>query len=111
MSRKRAVHGDPHSKKLKRQTQNQSVSGKRKRKLLKKWRRGQKEAIEKGLITMDDVEMAPADGEGPSESKKSPAQFHLKKNVKLKAKKQKHKGKGGGKPSDPAVKAAPVDAI
>ena len=37
--RKRALHGDPKTKKLKKQTQPQSLSGKRKRKLLKKWRR------------------------------------------------------------------------
>ncbi|XP_056694099.1 uncharacterized protein [Spinacia oleracea] len=59
---KRAVHGVPFTKKLKRQTQLQSVSGKRKKKNLKKWRRDQKELIEKGLVTLDDVDMAPADG-------------------------------------------------
>ncbi|KAF4393350.1 hypothetical protein F8388_023154 [Cannabis sativa] len=66
--RKRAIHGDPSSRKLKVKPQNQSVSGKRKRKLLKKWRRDQKEAAEKGLLTMQDVEMAAADGEESSKS-------------------------------------------
>nr|GMD20466.1 Serine--tRNA ligase [Ipomoea batatas] len=60
--RKRAVHGDPVTGKLKQKPQPLSVSGKRKRKLFKKWRREQKEAMEKGLITMEDVEMAVADG-------------------------------------------------
>ncbi|KAJ6762392.1 hypothetical protein OIU74_024988 [Salix koriyanagi] len=59
---KRAVHGDPLTKKLKIRTQPQSVSGKRKRKLLKISRREQKEAVEKGLVTMQDVEMAFAQG-------------------------------------------------
>lgn len=104
--RKRAVHGDPSTGKLKNKPQPLSISGKRKRKLLKKWRRvrlfslcfynlylvlvlvpacsikislnyhiyicwivwliiwfqDQNEAVEKGLITMQDVEMAAADG-------------------------------------------------
>ncbi|KAG9158078.1 hypothetical protein Leryth_000243 [Lithospermum erythrorhizon] len=60
--RKRAIHGDPNSKKLKQKPQSIPLSGKRKRKLEKKWRRDQKEAIDKGLITMQDVEMAIADG-------------------------------------------------
>lgn len=37
--RKRAVHGDPSTGKLKNKPQPLSISGKRKRKLLKKWRR------------------------------------------------------------------------
>jgi hypothetical protein len=36
---KRAIHGDPLTKKLKIRPQPHSVSGKRKRKLLKNWRR------------------------------------------------------------------------
>ncbi|MBA0684077.1 hypothetical protein Goari_025684, partial [Gossypium aridum] len=60
--RKRLIHGDPASKKLKNKSQSLSVSGKRKRKLLKKWRREQKEVIEKGLVTMEDVEMVAAEG-------------------------------------------------
>ena len=60
--RKRALHGDPSTRKLNTKPQNQSLSGKRKRKLLKKWRRDQKEAMEKGLLTMQDVEMAAVDG-------------------------------------------------
>lgn len=37
--RKRRIHGDPVSGKLKLKEQPVSISGKRKRKLLKKWRR------------------------------------------------------------------------
>ncbi|EHA8588869.1 hypothetical protein COCNU_scaffold006950G000020 [Cocos nucifera] len=61
--RKRAIHGNPSTRKLKQQTAPIAISGKRKRKLFKKWRREQKEAIEKGLVTMEDVEMAVAEGE------------------------------------------------
>ncbi|KAL2900378.1 Protein translocase subunit SecA, partial [Bienertia sinuspersici] len=57
----KALYGDPNTKKLKRATQFQSVSGKRQRKLLKTWRRDQKNAVEKGLVTLDDVKMAAAD--------------------------------------------------
>ncbi|CAO2832347.1 unnamed protein product [Amaranthus hypochondriacus] len=108
--RKRAIHGDPNSRKLKKQTQPQSVSGKRKRKLLKKWRRDQKEAIEKGLINLDDVDMAPADG--PIESKKTLRVFNLKKSAKLKTKlkHKKHKGKGQGESSDLSIGTA-VDVM
>ncbi|XP_065024860.1 uncharacterized protein LOC135649868 [Musa acuminata AAA Group] len=60
--RKRAVHGEPNTGKLRVQTPPVSISGKRKRKLFKKWRREQKEALEKGLVTMEDVEMAVAEG-------------------------------------------------
>ncbi|KAJ6744007.1 hypothetical protein OIU79_030340 [Salix purpurea] len=87
---KRAVHGDPLTKKLKIRTQPHSVSGKRKRKLLKISRREQKEAVEKGLVTMQDVEMAFAQGEGTSKDvKRTPAKF--KKGLKLKQLKRKGK--------------------
>ncbi|KAL6008238.1 hypothetical protein ACLOJK_033744 [Asimina triloba] len=86
---KRAIHGDPNTRKLKQKPQPLAISGKRKRKLFKKWRRvwvsqtealsspffhpsfthfsflgslqEQKEALQKGLVTMQDVEMAIAD--------------------------------------------------
>ncbi|OAP13891.1 hypothetical protein AXX17_AT1G08410 [Arabidopsis thaliana] len=58
--RKRAIHGDPLTNKLKTRTPVPSVSGKRQRKLLRKWRREQKDMVEKGLVTMEDVEMASA---------------------------------------------------
>lgn len=98
-ARKRRIHGDPSTRKLKIRTQPVAISGKRKRKLFKKWRRvclvrlnfslvffsgheymmicilflfqfiiafniiqDQKDKIEKGLITMQDVEMAVVQG-------------------------------------------------
>ncbi|KAH1090740.1 hypothetical protein J1N35_017997 [Gossypium stocksii] len=88
--RKRLIHGDPATKKLKNKSQSLSVSGKRKRKLLKKWRREQKEVIEKGLVTMEDVEMVAAEGTtedgGTSQDAtiKVPTKFPMKKNLKLK---------------------------
>ncbi|MQL98340.1 hypothetical protein Taro_031035 [Colocasia esculenta] len=80
--RKRARRGDPASGKL-RQKQDNSIpiSGKRKRKVFKQWRREQKEALQKGLVTMEDVEMAVAEG------------------------------KGKNKETKPAVTVAPVDAM
>ncbi|XP_030489324.2 uncharacterized protein LOC115705964 isoform X2 [Cannabis sativa] len=106
--RKRVIHGDPSSRKLKVKPQNQSVSGKRKRKLLKKWRRDQKEAAEKGLLTMQDVEMAAADGEESSKSgDKSSTKFPMKRALKLKQQ-LKHKGKGkNNKKSGKAASEAP----
>ncbi|XP_065851722.1 uncharacterized protein [Euphorbia lathyris] len=107
--RKRAIHGDPVSGKLKSRTQPLSVSGKRQRKLLKKWRREQKEAIEKGLVSMEDVEMAAAQGEGSSKNgKKTPTKFNMKKGLKLKH--MKRNGKQKGKKSKAATEA-PEDAM
>ncbi|RAL51522.1 hypothetical protein DM860_011024 [Cuscuta australis] len=93
---KRARYGDPITKKLKQRTQPLSISGKRQRKLFKKWRRDQKEAIGKGLITMEDVEMAVADGKAGG-ANKNPMSFHLKKSSKLKVKQLKKKNKKKGK--------------
>ncbi|KAJ4915091.1 Uncharacterized protein Rs2_00641 [Raphanus sativus] len=88
--RKRAIHGDPLTNKLKSRAPVVSVSGKRQRKLLRKWRREQKEMVEKGLVTMEDVEMASADA-ASEESKRSPRKFSVKKTLKLN--KLKNKGK------------------
>ncbi|KAA8533480.1 hypothetical protein F0562_031086 [Nyssa sinensis] len=104
--RKRAIHGDPSTGKLKKKPQPLAVSGKRKRKLFKKWRREQKVALEKGLVTMQDIEMAAAEGTS-EEANKPPAKFHLKKSLKLKVKK---KGKNKGKSQKSAVEAS-VDAM
>ncbi|KAK6235343.1 hypothetical protein SCA6_010680 [Theobroma cacao] len=97
--RKRAIHGDAATKKLKNKSQPLSISGKRQRKLLKKWRREQKKVIEKGLVTMEDVEMVAAEGAsqdaGTSQvANKVPTKFHMKKNLKLKRIKRKGKAKG-----------------
>ncbi|KAK8480593.1 hypothetical protein V6N13_095634 [Hibiscus sabdariffa] len=100
--RKRAIHGDPSSKKLKNKSQPLSISGKRKRKLLKKWRREQKEVIEKGLVTMEDVEMVAAEGTSQEATNKTPTKFHMKKNLKLNRVKRKGKKKG----CKPAIEAS-----
>lgn len=60
--KKRQIHGDPTTGKLKIRKQNVSLSGKRKRKLFKQWRREQKEALESGIVNMEDVQMAVAKG-------------------------------------------------
>ncbi|CAF1924278.1 unnamed protein product, partial [Brassica oleracea] len=91
--RKRAIHGDPLTNKLKSRAPVVSVSGKRQKKLLRKWRREQKEMVEKGLVTMEDVEMASADGASEEESKKPPRKFSVKKTLKL----NKLKNKAGKK--------------
>ncbi|XAR52089.1 hypothetical protein NMG60_11019988 [Bertholletia excelsa] len=106
---KRATQGDPETGKLKQKRQPLSVSGKRKRKLFKKWRREQKEAIEKGLVTIQDVEMAVAEGTSADVSKR-PAQFHLKKSVKLKAKQSKKKDQNKRKSQKQTAESA-VDAM
>ncbi|KAK9056497.1 hypothetical protein SSX86_023858 [Deinandra increscens subsp. villosa] len=110
--RKRAVHGDPSTGKLKHKPQNTTISGKRKRKLMKKWRRDQKEAMEKGLITMEDIEMAVADGSGTSsqETNKSPVKFHMKKSLKIRPSKKDKKGWKKGK-SDKSAKVASSDVM
>ncbi|KAI5657409.1 hypothetical protein M9H77_26202 [Catharanthus roseus] len=95
--RKREKHGDPLSKKLKQKQQPQSMSGKRKRKLFKKWRKEQKEALAKGLITMEDVEMAVADGTSQDANNKAPTKFHMKRSSKVKVKQLKKKNKGKNK--------------
>ncbi|XP_050220849.1 uncharacterized protein LOC126671169 [Mercurialis annua] len=97
--RKRAVHGDPVTGKLKSRQQLHSISGKQKQKQLKKWRREQKELMEKGLVTMEDVEMAAAEGEDSSKNaNKTPRKFNVKKSLKLKRGKSKGKKKGKSKP-------------
>ncbi|XP_024176033.1 uncharacterized protein LOC112181864 isoform X2 [Rosa chinensis] len=108
--KKRRIHGDPVSGKLHLKQQPVSISGKRKRKLEKKWRRDQKEAVEKGLITMEDVEMAAADDDESLGTKKGSKKFHMKKSIKLKQ--GKHKGKKKGKSSKSASAAqASVDVM
>ncbi|KAL0304550.1 UNVERIFIED_CONTAM: hypothetical protein Sradi_6323100 [Sesamum radiatum] len=98
--RKRHVHGDPLTGKLHQRPQPLSISGKRKRKLLKKWRREQKEAVEKGLITMQDVEMAVANETLP-DANKTAVKFPIKKSSKLRVKQLKKKGKSKKKSQKP----------
>ncbi|XP_048325785.1 uncharacterized protein LOC125421298 [Ziziphus jujuba] len=110
--RKRATKGDPHTRKLKTKPQQQSlsVSGKRKRKLLKKWRREHKEAVQKGLLTIQDVEMAVADGES-QDAPKTSAKFSVKKSLKLRQLKRKGgKNKRKSSSNQPAAEVS-VDAM
>lgn len=109
--RKRARHGDPNTRKLKQKAQPLAISGKRKRKLFKKWRRDQKEAITKGVITMEDVEMAVAEAaEGKAEdANRTPVKFPMKKSSKLKLKQLK-KGKNKRK-SNKQVTESSTDAM
>ncbi|CAJ2665238.1 unnamed protein product [Trifolium pratense] len=102
--RKRVIHGDPSTGKLKIRKQPVSLSGKRKRKLFKQWRR---EAFENGLISMEDVQMAVEEGENKDKSATSP-KFHLKKGLKLKQ--LKHKGKNKRKSDVPAAEIS-ADAM
>ncbi|KAI4346975.1 hypothetical protein L6164_007832 [Bauhinia variegata] len=106
--KKRQIHGDPSTGKLKTKRESLSVSGKRKRKLFRKWRREQKEALEKGLVSMEDVEMAVAEGESQKSSKPS-TKIHLKKSLKLKQLKRKG-NKNKRKSAVPAVDVA-ADAM
>eukprot|EP00262_Sarcandra_glabra_P002125 TRINITY_DN12380_c0_g1_i1.p1 TRINITY_DN12380_c0_g1~~TRINITY_DN12380_c0_g1_i1.p1 ORF type:complete len:138 (-),score=40.58 TRINITY_DN12380_c0_g1_i1:341-724(-) len=108
--RKRVIHGNPNTGKLKNKPQPLSISGKRKRKLFKKWRRDQKEAVQKGIVTMQDVEMVLSEGASEDIDNNSPKKFHLKKSSKLQIKKLKGKGKNRRKSSKPATGAS-VDAM
>ncbi|KAL3846022.1 hypothetical protein ACJIZ3_003425 [Penstemon smallii] len=105
--RKRLIHGDSKTGKLHQKPQPLTISGKRKRKLLKKWRREQKEALEKGLITMQDIEMAAADGPS-NDDKKTTVKFPMKRS-KLRVKQLKKKGKN--KKSNKPVGEASVDTM
>uniref|UniRef100_A0A1J3JDH6 Uncharacterized protein n=1 Tax=Noccaea caerulescens TaxID=107243 RepID=A0A1J3JDH6_NOCCA len=104
--RKRAIHGDPLTNKLKTRAPNVSVSGKRQRKLLRKWRREQKEMVEKGLVTMEDVEMASAEA-ASEDTKKSQRKFSVKKTLKL----NKLKNKGKKKKSQKATGEGSADQM
>ncbi|KAH6754992.1 hypothetical protein C2S52_017797 [Perilla frutescens var. hirtella] len=104
-TQKRQLHGDPTTGKLHQKIQPQSISGKRQRKLLKKWRREQKEAVEKGLITMQDVEMAVAD-EPAKDANKSSVKFPMKKSSRLRVKQLKKKGKSQKKSQNPVGEAS-----
>ncbi|KEH24718.1 hypothetical protein MtrunA17_Chr6g0448891 [Medicago truncatula] len=107
--RKRLVHGDPTTGKLKIRKQPVNLSGKRKRKLFKQWRREQKDAVESGLISMEDVQMAVAEGETKDKNAISSAKFHLKKKG-LKLKQLKGKGKNKRKSDVPAAEVS-TDAM
>ncbi|KAL5724679.1 hypothetical protein ACHQM5_007906 [Ranunculus cassubicifolius] len=86
---KREIHGDPYTRKLKVKPQTVVLSGKRKRKLARKSRREQKEAIKDGVISMEDIEMAVSQGN----SSKGTTKFHMKRSPKINIKQQKRGGK------------------
>lgn len=75
------------------------ISGKKQRKVLKKWRRAQKDALESGLVSMQDIEMMAADNSDgeqkaqPHEGEKKPYRVLVKKRAKLMLKKSKKQGK------------------
>ncbi|KAL0927513.1 hypothetical protein M5K25_001688 [Dendrobium thyrsiflorum] len=110
--RKRTVQGDPNTRKLKQKVEPIPISGKRKRKLFKKWRRNhlcdqeKKAAMEKGLVTMEDIEMEVADGTSQAEKEKTQTTFHLKKASRLRIKRLKAKGRGKKKSSGQSDVAA-----
>ncbi|KAJ8456060.1 hypothetical protein OPV22_034803 [Ensete ventricosum] len=80
--RKWTVHGEPYTSKLTVQSPPVSISGKRKQKLFMQLvvksshlvnARGQKEVPEKGLVTMQDVEMAVAEGKKSKRKSSKPS--------------------------------------
>jgi len=87
-----------------------SLSGKKKRKLEKKWRKTQKEALEGGLVTMEDIQMMAADEEDdqvplqPINSRLSSRGFSMKKHAKLRLKSSK-----GAQVSE-AISVQPMEA-
>ncbi|RDX66456.1 hypothetical protein CR513_54771 [Mucuna pruriens] len=91
--KKRRIHGDPFTRKLKIKDQPLPLSGKRKRKLFKKWRRDQKDALQNGLMTMEDVQMAVTQAGDTKDTPTPSAKVHLKKGFKLKQLKRKGKNK------------------
>ncbi|KAG0589186.1 hypothetical protein KC19_1G002100 [Ceratodon purpureus] len=76
------------------------ITGKKARKLQKRWRQAQKEALQSGLVTMHDIEMMAVDEEGGDEQASSQSKlpktgraFLMKKRAKLRLKTSSSKGK------------------
>lgn len=76
------------------------ISGKKSRKLQKRWRQAQKEALQSGLVTMHDIEMMAVDEEGGGDQESSQPKlpktgraFLMKKRAKLRLKSSSSKGK------------------
>jgi len=96
-SEKRRLRSAPPSLKVSVKTGPRSVSGKKKRKLEKKWRKTQKEALEGGLVTVEDIEMMAADGNDQSPlqpvNTRSSWGFNMKKHTKLRLKSSSIRGK------------------
>jgi len=99
---KRQAHGDAVTGKLKTVPPPTSLSGKRKRKFLKKWRQDQKAALEKGLLTMGDIQMMSVDDNDAdlqestldSSVKGGSMKLQIKKRAKLRVRKGKGKNRG-----------------
>ncbi|KAH8940511.1 hypothetical protein BDL97_15G092800 [Sphagnum fallax] len=99
-SEKRRLRSAPPSLKVSVKTGPRSVSGKKKRKLEKKWRKTQKEALEGGLVTVEDIEMmAASEEDGNDQSPLQPVNtrssrgFNMKKHTKLRLKSSSIRGK------------------
>ncbi|CAK9206987.1 unnamed protein product [Sphagnum troendelagicum] len=96
-SEKRRLRSAPPSLKVSVKTGPRSVSGKKKRKLEKKWRKTQKEALERGLVTVEDIEMMAANGNDQSPlqpvNTRSSRGFNKKKHTKLRLKSSSIRGK------------------
>ncbi|CAM6063214.1 unnamed protein product [Sphagnum tenellum] len=96
-SEKRRLRSAPPSLKVSVKTGPRSVSGKKKRKLEKKWRKTQKEALERGLVTVEDIEMMAANGNDQSPlqpvNTRSSRGFNMKKHTKLRLKSSSIRGK------------------
>ncbi|KQK00238.1 hypothetical protein BRADI_3g48110v3 [Brachypodium distachyon] len=96
--RKRQAHGDPNSGKLKHRNAPVSMSGKRKRKLLRRHNRDQKEAVMVKALenNMGDVEMASAEASLETAKDKSQMKFNVK-NSRIQIKRLKGKGRNKAK--------------
>jgi hypothetical protein len=98
-SDKRRVQSRDSNNKITLKPPARAPSGKKARKLEKKWRQAQKEAIQSGLVTMHDIEMMAVDGGGDnqeSSEEKAPKTgrvFHMKRRTKIRAKVSSKKGK------------------
>ncbi|CAK9865852.1 unnamed protein product [Sphagnum jensenii] len=96
-SEKRRLRSAPPSLTVSVKTGPRSVSGKKKRKLEKKWRKTQKEALEGGLVTVEDIEMMAANGNDQSPlqpvNTRPSRGFNMKKHTKLRLKSSSIRGK------------------
>ncbi|KAM3226711.1 hypothetical protein ACQJBY_059000 [Aegilops geniculata] len=104
--RKRRAHGDPNSGKLKHHNAPIAISGKRKRKLLRRLHRDQKEAaMVKALENnMGDVDMVSAEASSETAKDKSQMKFNVKKNSRIQIKRLKGKGRKKAKNVKPPTK-------
>ncbi|CAN6245032.1 unnamed protein product [Urochloa humidicola] len=101
--RKRAAHGEPGTGKLKQRTAPVSMSGKRKRKLVRRQNREQKEAamIKALENNMGDVDMVPAEESSEAAKGKSKVKISVKK---MQIKRLKGKGRKKAKNAKPLTK-------